>query len=261
MSFIPTARAPWPSSRTTSAPPADPPASGQPSRGNARADAMNSAPPRRPTGHGRKPGSASMSFTGAAAASSPAGWAVVTGASSGLGREFALALGERGYPVLAVARRGERLSALADDVEGRGGRLDPLVADLSTPAGIDALLARAAERQVELLVNNAGVATYGPFASAPADGQRGLVRLNVETIVCADPRAPATDARPGSGWRHQCRLSDGVPAHAVLRRLCGEHGVRAQLLGGTRRGTAPHGRDRHCGRARLRQHRVHRGGR
>jgi short-subunit dehydrogenase len=85
-----------------------------------------------------------MSFTGAAAASSPAGWAVVTGASSGLGREFALALGERGYPVLAVARRGERLSALADDVEGRGGRLDPLVADLSTPAGIDALLARMA---------------------------------------------------------------------------------------------------------------------
>jgi short-subunit dehydrogenase len=124
-----------------------------------------------------------MSLIGAAAASSPAGWAVVTGASSGLGREFAVALGARGYQVLAVARRRERLSALADEVEGRGGRLDPLVADLSTPAGIDALLARAAERQVELLVNNAGVATYGPFASAPAEGQRGLVRLNVETIV------------------------------------------------------------------------------
>jgi short-subunit dehydrogenase len=124
-----------------------------------------------------------MSLTGAAAPSSPAAWAVVTGASSGLGREFALALGERGYQVLAVARRRERLRALADEVEGGGGRLDPLVADLSTSAGIDALLARAAERQVELLVNNAGVATYGPFASAPADGQRGLVRLNVETIV------------------------------------------------------------------------------
>jgi short-subunit dehydrogenase len=124
-----------------------------------------------------------MSFTGAAAATSRSGWAVVTGASSGLGREFALALGERGYPVLAVARRGERLNALADDVEGRGALLEPLVADLSTPAGIDALLGRAAERQVELLVNNAGVATYGPFASAPAEGQRGLVRLNVETII------------------------------------------------------------------------------
>jgi short-subunit dehydrogenase len=54
---------------------------------------------------------------------------------------------------------------------------------LLLPAADRALLGRAAERQVELLVNNAGVATYGPFASAPAEGQRGLVRLNVETIV------------------------------------------------------------------------------
>jgi uncharacterized protein len=124
-----------------------------------------------------------MSLLSGAAAPSRSGWAVVTGASSGLGREFALVLGDRGYPVLAVARRGERLSALADEVEGSGGRLEPLVADLSTLAGIDALLGRAAEREVELLVNNAGVATYGPFASAPAERQRGLVRLNVETVV------------------------------------------------------------------------------
>jgi hypothetical protein len=111
------------------------------------------------------------------------GWAVVTGASSGLGREFALALAERGYRVLAVARRGERLRALADEVEAGGGRLQPLVADLSTPAGVEALLARAGELEIELLVNNAGVASYGPFASASAERERGLVRLNVEAIV------------------------------------------------------------------------------
>jgi short-subunit dehydrogenase len=111
------------------------------------------------------------------------GWAVVTGASSGLGREFALALAERGYRVLAVARRGERLRALADEVEAGGGRLQPLVADLSTPAGVEALLARAAALEIELLVNNAGVASYGPFASASAERERGLVRLNVEAIV------------------------------------------------------------------------------
>ena len=73
------------------------------------------------------------------------GWAVVTGASSGLGREFALALAERGHPVLAVARRGERLRALADEVDAGGARLEPLVADLSMPAGVEALLARAGE--------------------------------------------------------------------------------------------------------------------
>jgi short-subunit dehydrogenase len=111
------------------------------------------------------------------------GWAVVTGASSGLGREFALALTARGHPVLAVARRGERLRALADEVGPRGGQLEPLVADLSTGGGIEVLLARAASLPVELLVNNAGVAAYGPFSSIPAERELELVRLNVEAIV------------------------------------------------------------------------------
>jgi uncharacterized protein len=107
----------------------------------------------------------------------------VTGASSGLGREFALALAAQGYPVVAVARRAERLSALADEVARRGGRLEPFVADLSTADGVEALLSAADEREVELLVNNAGVATYGPFASTPPERERDLVRLNVEALV------------------------------------------------------------------------------
>jgi short-subunit dehydrogenase len=110
-------------------------------------------------------------------------WAVVTGASSGLGREFALALAERGHPVLAVARREERLLVLAEEVAASGGQLEPLIADLSTTAGIEPLLARAASLEVELLVNNAGVATYGPFASTPAERELELVRLNVEAVV------------------------------------------------------------------------------
>jgi short-subunit dehydrogenase len=111
------------------------------------------------------------------------GWAVVTGASSGLGREFARALALRGYPVLAVARREERLLVLAEEVAAIGGQLEPLIADLSTTAGIEPLLARAASLEVELLVNNAGVATYGPFASTPAERELELVRLNVEAVV------------------------------------------------------------------------------
>jgi short-subunit dehydrogenase len=95
------------------------------------------------------------------------GWAVVTGASSGLGREFSFALAERGHDVLAVARRGDRLQALAG--EARGGTIEPLVADLSTGAGIDAVLERAAGVELALLVNNAGLATYGAFASLSPD--------------------------------------------------------------------------------------------
>jgi short-subunit dehydrogenase len=111
------------------------------------------------------------------------GWAVVTGASSGLGREFALALALRGHRVLAVARRAERLSALADEVSANGGQLEPLIADLSTTAGVDALLARAASLQIDLLVNNAGVAIYGPFSATSVERELELVRLNVEAIV------------------------------------------------------------------------------
>jgi short-subunit dehydrogenase len=116
-------------------------------------------------------------------ASGTTGWAVVTGASSGLGREFALALAGRGHPVLAVARRGERLRALADEVGAHGGRLEPLSADLSTGSGVEAVLARAASLEVDLLVNNAGIAIYGPFASTAEGRERELIRLNVETIV------------------------------------------------------------------------------
>jgi short-subunit dehydrogenase len=128
------------------------------------------------------------------------GWAIVTGASSGLGREFALALARRGHPVLAVARRNERLSALADEVNATGGKLEPLVADLSTTAGVEALLARAASLEIELLVNNAGTATYGPFNSTPAERELELVRLNVEAIVALTRRLlPEMEARGRGG--------------------------------------------------------------
>jgi short-subunit dehydrogenase len=110
-------------------------------------------------------------------------WAVVTGASSGLGREFARALAGRGHRVLAIARRGDRLVALREEVKLVGGRVEPLVADLSTSAGIDAVLAKAATLEVELLVNNAGFATYGPFAALSLERERELVRINVEAIV------------------------------------------------------------------------------
>jgi short-subunit dehydrogenase len=113
----------------------------------------------------------------------PRGWAVVTGASSGLGREFSLALAERGHPVLAAARRGERLNALADEVHLRGQRLEPLTVDLSTEAGIETLLARAAALEIDLLVNNAGLAAYGPFTAMPAGRELEIVRVNVEAII------------------------------------------------------------------------------
>src|SRR5260370_18703608 len=87
--------------------------------------------------------------------------AVVTGASSGLGEVFARDLVKRGYSVLAVARREDRLKKLAAE---SGGSVEPLVADLGTSTGLDAVVRRVSERGgADLLVNNAG------RKSSPAD--------------------------------------------------------------------------------------------
>jgi short-subunit dehydrogenase len=96
--------------------------------------------------------------------------ALVTGASSGIGKAFAERLAERGYDVVAVGRRRERLEAL---------RAEVLVADLATDAGIDAVAEVCATRPVSVLVNNAGVAHYMAMADLPAAKARELVSVKV----------------------------------------------------------------------------------
>ena len=73
------------------------------------------------------------------------GWAVVTGASSGIGRAFAGKLARRGNCVLAIARRRDRLEALAREMEKQGGDVEPLTADLTTAEGLDQVVRRLAE--------------------------------------------------------------------------------------------------------------------
>ncbi len=127
------------------------------------------------------------------------GWALVTGASSGIGYAFATELARRGHPVLAVARRGERLEKLASEARTFGGRIEPLRADLLDPAGVHSVAERAAELDVELLVNNAGVATYGAFAEQPLERELDLIRLNVAALVELTHRLLPALLRHGRG--------------------------------------------------------------
>ena len=111
-------------------------------------------------------------------------WAIVTGASSGIGRAFTRELASRGYSVLAVARRRDRLDAVAKEAADRGAAVEPLVADLETEAGV-ALVMRRVEAigPVEPLVNNAGTSAAGDFLTTPLAEETGAIRLNVEALV------------------------------------------------------------------------------
>jgi uncharacterized protein len=111
-------------------------------------------------------------------------WAVVTGASSGIGSAFARELARRGYRVLAVARRQERLEALARESAETSGTIEPLAADLATISGRASIISRLQSLdEIDLLVNSAGVATGGDFAGASLEEELGAVQLNVEAVV------------------------------------------------------------------------------
>ncbi len=103
--------------------------------------------------------------------------ALVTGASSGIGRAFAQRLAADGYDLVVVGRRLDRLEELAASLTGV--RVQCLAADLSTDAGVDAVAEVCAAQPLTLLVNNAGVAHYMPFAELPADKARELVHVKV----------------------------------------------------------------------------------
>ncbi|MGA5037358.1 SDR family NAD(P)-dependent oxidoreductase [Streptomyces capoamus] len=93
-----------------------------------------------------------------------AGTAVVTGASSGIGAEYALRLAGRGRDLVLVARRAERLDALARRLrEEAGVGVETIVADLARPPDLARVADRVAGDDVGQLVNNAGVNGYGPF--------------------------------------------------------------------------------------------------
>jgi short-subunit dehydrogenase len=83
------------------------------------------------------------------------GWAVVTGASGGLGAVFVRSLASRGYKVLAVARQSDGLARIVEDLRNQGAVIEPMSADLSSADSVEAVAMKAQTLgDVELLVNN-----------------------------------------------------------------------------------------------------------
>ena len=108
--------------------------------------------------------------------------ALVTGASSGIGRALAVRLAAGGSDLVVVARRADRLHALADELSAAHGvHVEVLVADMTDPAQLATVedRIRSGGPPIDLLVNNAGVGAHGAFADIPLDWQDGQIRLNV----------------------------------------------------------------------------------
>ena len=114
------------------------------------------------------------------------GTALVTGASSGIGEEFAHQLAARGMNLVLVARSVDKLNALASDLTKLYGiQADAIGIDLSTANGAENLFLETETRSIAitLLVNNAGFATYGAFQSLELAREQDQIMLNVAALV------------------------------------------------------------------------------
>jgi hypothetical protein len=120
----------------------------------------------------------------AAEAGGPRRRAMVTGASTGIGRVFAERLARDQYDLVIVARDAERLGTLAKSlVESRGRHVDVLTADLTRTEDLRRVEARIEEEALDLVINNAGFGSYGRFAELDRDREEEEIRLNVVALM------------------------------------------------------------------------------
>ncbi|MBT2302075.1 SDR family oxidoreductase [Variovorax paradoxus] len=113
-------------------------------------------------------------------------WVLITGASSGFGEEFARQYAAKGHALVLVARRIERLQALAESLQRKYGvKVIVKQVDLSNVAAVTELHARLRKSgvAVEILINNAGHGLQGPFLDTPMDGALDMVQLDIASLT------------------------------------------------------------------------------
>ena len=111
--------------------------------------------------------------------------ALITGASAGIGAAYAERLARDGYDVVLVARRRDRLEALAERLRREANaHAEVLAADLTDPGALAQVEARAAgDESLALLVNNAGFGGYGPFVQVDPEVVDGLIDIHIRAVA------------------------------------------------------------------------------
>jgi short-subunit dehydrogenase len=127
--------------------------------------------------------------------------ALVTGASGGIGLELARQAAAAGHDLVLTARSEDRLAALAADLTWRHGvqaQVVPL--DLEATGAVDRLLEAVGDAPIDVLVNNAGYATYGPFVEIEAGRDLAMLHLNVVVLTALAKRiCPAWSCAAADG--------------------------------------------------------------
>jgi NADP-dependent 3-hydroxy acid dehydrogenase YdfG len=133
--------------------------------------------------------------------------ALVTGASSGIGEQTAVALAALGADVVVAARRTDRLDALVERIGGTGGRALAVAADVTDEAQANSAVDRAVERfgRLDTVIANAGVMLLGQIEGADTSEWRRMIELN--TSARCTPRTP----RCRTCWRRRSRSRGGWP--------------------------------------------------
>lgn len=128
-------------------------------------------------------------------------WTLITGASEGLGVEFARIAAAERRDLILVARQAAKMEQLAEELRARHGvAAEVWPADLSDPDAVETLWRKVSlRRHVEIVVNNAGLGANGPFAEQDFEREMASVMVNVAALTILTKRAVAHMAQQGGG--------------------------------------------------------------
>ncbi|MFN6951035.1 MAG: SDR family NAD(P)-dependent oxidoreductase [Albidovulum sp.] len=128
-------------------------------------------------------------------------WTLITGASEGLGVEFARIAAGEGRDLILVARQAEKMERLAEDLRARHRiAVEVWPVDLADPEAVETLWRKVAlRRHIEIVVNNAGLGASGPFAGTNLDREMSSIMVNVVALTILTKRAVAHMIQQGGG--------------------------------------------------------------